>query len=161
MLLVLLSLLSLIFTAILAGVQLTGPAFLNKMLRALEAPDYIRLKRIADAEAPKLARPLMLSALGLTLAATVTALVTGMVLVGTLLAVGFIALVVTLLAILRGDLPINQAMAHWIPDAPPADWRAVRDQWERHFAVRVASNLVALVAIAASVTVTTYVALAM
>ena len=29
---------------LLAGVHLTGPAFLNKMLRALEAPDYALAK---------------------------------------------------------------------------------------------------------------------
>lgn len=151
MLLTVLALLALTCATLLAGVQLTGPVFFNKMLHALEAPEYVRLKRIADAEAPKLAQPLMLAALALTLAATVTAFVTSAFIGGTLLAGGFVTLVVTLLAIIRGDLPINRVMAEWKPEAPPADWRAVRDSWERFFIVRVASNLVALVVLLVAV----------
>ena len=61
------------------------------------------------------------------------------------------ALVVTLAAILRGDLPINVRMATWPADGLPTDWQAVRTEWERWFAVRVVATLVAVVALGAAV----------
>jgi len=35
-----------------------------------------------------------------------------------------------------GTVPINQAALDWSPEAPPSDWRALVDRWERLNTVR-------------------------
>jgi len=64
--------------------------------------------------------------------------------------------VATLLAILRGDLPINQRMSGWTVADVPSDWQDIRRQWERYFTIRVATNALALVATAVAVLVSAY-----
>ncbi|WP_372959223.1 hypothetical protein [Microbacterium sp.] len=137
--------------ALLLGVHATGLFVLNPVLRSMEVRVYVPVKHAVDRTAPRLAKPLMLACLAVTTAALFAAVLTGAMISAVADAVALIALVVTLLAILRGDLPINRSMAHWSPDAPPADWRTTRTRWERFFGIRTATNLVALLAIGVSV----------
>lgn len=140
-------LIALVLTAMLLGVHLFGVFAMNLAMSALDFDVYIRTKQSFDVVVPRFARPLMLGALISTAMATFVAIL--QIGVGASLAcgVGLAALAVTLLAILRGDLPINQAMASWSPENPPDDWQQVRTQWERFFAVRTAANAVALLAL--------------
>lgn len=146
-----LSLAALLPVALLLGVHLTGHIALNPVLRAMNAELYIPVKRAIDITAPKLAKPLMLSGLAVTAAAVIAASITGSAAVAVVNAVALLALIVTLLAILRGDLPINRSMANWSPEKPPADWHATRARWERFFGFRVAANAVALLAVVVAV----------
>jgi hypothetical protein len=40
------------------------------------------------------------------------------------------------LVTLRVNVPINRTMQGWQADAPPAEWRALRDRWERFHGIR-------------------------
>ncbi|MGM7699799.1 hypothetical protein [Microbacterium sp. A84] len=139
-----LSLTALVLIALLLGVHLTGYFALNPALRMMDASVYIPVKRAIDLTAPRLAKPLMLSCLAVTAAALIAAAFTGAVIVVAADAVTLAALVLVLLAILRGDLPINRGMASWSADEPPAEWRTIRARWERFFGLRVAANTLAL-----------------
>lgn len=56
---------------------------------------------------------------------------------GTLLAIGVIAISVGV------NVPINKLVCEWAPDAPPANWAAVRARWTRFHAIRTNMSLVA------------------
>lgn len=143
----------LVLAAVLLGVHLTGLVALNPALRAMEERVYVPMKRAVDVTAPRLAKPLMLSSLAATAGTLVTAAATGAVPVVAASATALAALFLTLLAILRGDLPINRAMASWSSEDLPANWREVRVRWERFFMLRVVTNTIALLASAVAVLV--------
>lgn len=46
-------------------------------------------------------------------------------------------------------VPINNQIARWQPDAPPADWRELRRRWDTLHAIRVGFLIVALILLAA------------
>lgn len=50
--------------------------------------------------------------------------------------VGVASLVVMVISTLIINAPINSAIDTWNPDAPPADWQALRDRWEMGHALR-------------------------
>lgn len=147
MLAIVLTLAATVLVALLLGVHLTGAFLLNPALRMLDTGDYIRAKQAVDRTAPRLAKPLMLTCLVVTTLALGTVVLEGAVVAVIGCAIALVALVATLLAILRGDVPINRRMADWSPSDPPANWLSVRDEWERFFTLRSVANLVALIAL--------------
>ncbi len=147
------SVVALILSALLAGLHLSGMS-LNPVMRTLDGPTYLAVKQAADREFPKIAKPLMLASLTVTVVLAVTAAVLGHADVLVLGLAATAALLVTLLAILRGDLPINRAMASWTPSTLPGNWAAVRSAWEKSFAVRVVANAIAVAMLAVAVGVT-------
>lgn len=108
----------------------------------MDAATYIRVKQLFDKHVPRFAKPVMLGSIITTLAATIAALWLEPR-VAVLCGIALIALVITLLSIIRGDLPINRVMAGWSPDNPPQHWRPVRARWERFCGKRAISNAVA------------------
>lgn len=56
---------------------------------------------------------------------------------------GVVAMVVWTVTTFAGTAPLNQALAEWDPEAPPADWRAVIAKWERMDTVRAVAAVVA------------------
>jgi uncharacterized membrane protein len=48
-----------------------------------------------------------------------------------------------MLATFFGTVPINAAALGWSPEAPPANWKAQVDRWERLNTVRAWAALVA------------------
>jgi uncharacterized membrane protein len=52
--------------------------------------------------------------------------------------------VVTTLAV---NVPINAATSRWDPEQPPADWRAIRQRWERFQGIRTVPLLIAFILI--------------
>jgi uncharacterized membrane protein len=52
-------------------------------------------------------------------------------------------LLVWILVTLFGTVPINEAALDWRPDAPPANWRALVDRWERLNTVRTCAAVLA------------------
>lgn len=148
MTLLLISVMALLTTGLLAGVHLAGGVGLNPALRSLDGPTYLAVKIALDREFPRLARPLMLISIAAGAAVVIAGVLAGRPTVTAAAAVATVALVGTLVAILRGDLPINVQMASWPADGMPADWQRVRARWERFFAVRVVTTSVAVVALA-------------
>jgi len=151
-----LSLGSLVLISLLLGVHLFGQVSLNPALHAQSASAYVPMKLALDASAPRLAKPLMQVSLVLALVTVAAAVVSGQVVASMSSAVALIALAGTLLAILRGDLPINRRMSTWNAEEPPADWQATRARWERFFAIRVATNGLALAAMVIAVVASAY-----
>ena len=130
------SLAAVVLLGISAGVHLCGTAALNPALRAPDAPAYVAVKQSADRHFPVLMKPLILAGLVALLAQAVLALLDGSPVVAALVATGLVAAVLALVAVLRGDLPINERMAGWQGDDPPADWRTWQARWERFFRLR-------------------------
>ncbi|MEH3075754.1 MAG: hypothetical protein PGN11_03625 [Quadrisphaera sp.] len=137
--------LSVVSTGLVAGVHLSGLP-LAEALRTLGPADYTTTKQALDVSYPRLMKPLLLATLALlaaSLAAQALAQRRGTVASsGVALAAGLVVLV----AVLRGDLPLNEQVAGWDPLAPPAGWEAVRADWERWFAVRTTASAVAFTA---------------
>lgn len=138
----LLVLVAAVLTTMLLGVHLFGPLVLNRVMADMDAATYIRVKQLFDEYAPRFAKPVMLGSIFTTLAATIASLWFE-ARVAVLCGIALIALVITLLSIVRGDLPINRMMAGWSPNNPPEEWRLVRARWERFFRFRTVSNAVA------------------
>ena len=141
---------SLLAAGLLAGVHLTGWLMLVPLLRSLPYERYVPVKQRLDHDAPRLARPLLLTALAVTAVTVAVAVVTrstaGAV-PGVAAVAALFALVVTLVAVLRGDLPINVAMGGWDVSDPPSDWERTRARWEHFFVIRVVATSVAAVAL--------------
>ena len=136
-----------------AGIHLFGVAALNPTWRELDGPAYLLVKQAADRRFPALMRPFTLLGLVAVLALAVVATVAGEQPAGALAGVGAVAAGVGLVAVLRGDLPINQRMATWTATDLPATWRADRRRWERWFAVRTAAAVVAAAACLAALAI--------
>ena len=134
-----------LLAAVLTGMHVAGIGALNPALSALPAAVFIPVKHELDSAFPKLARLVMLASLAAGAALPVAAAVTGRVALAGLAAAALISLVVTLLAILRGDLPLNRQMAAWSAQDPPPHWRDTLTRWEHYFAVRTAASVAALV----------------
>lgn len=56
---------------------------------------------------------------------------------------GVLALLVWFLVTLFGIVPVNEAAIEWSPDAPPGNWRALVDRWERLNTIRAWAALLA------------------
>ncbi len=139
---------ALVLVAALAGVHLAGTVGMNPALRSLDAHCYVTMKQAADVAFPRLAKPLLLGGLIVTAAAIAVAPSTAGTGVVALLVGAFALLVVALVAVLRGDLPINRAMAGWDPLDPPAGWDGARARWEYFFSLRTATTVLATVCLA-------------
>lgn len=147
------SVIAVILLGISAGVHLGGIGALNPALRALDAATYTAAKQSLDQHFPGLMKPLTLAGLLALLLQVVLAGVAAQPVAAGLAALALLAAVSALVAVLRGDLPINAAMATWDRAAPPGDWSSWRERWERYFRVRtVATSVAFLAALAALVT---------
>lgn len=144
-------LIALVLVAVLAGVHLSGIVGLNPALRSLDIGTYVPVKQAVDGAFPRLARPLLLGSLLITTAAALVAVRDHQPAAAVLLVLAVALLVVTLLAVLRGDLPINREMGTWDPVSPPVEWEAIRSRWERFFGVRTAASLLATACATAAV----------
>jgi hypothetical protein len=134
---------AIVLVGLLAGVHLAGLGGLNRALRALPAEVYIATKQSMDREIPGLAKPLTIASLLAMAATATTAAASGAAAVALLAGAGLLAGLVALVAVLRGDLPINERMDTWDPAAPPADWQRWRERWEGAFVVRATALLIA------------------
>lgn len=49
---------------------------------------------------------------------------------------------VSLIIAVKGNVPINREMDHWLPDAPPKDWEQVRDRCLRYHYLRGKAEII-------------------
>jgi len=56
---------------------------------------------------------------------------------------GVLAWLIWILVTLFGTVPINERAIEWRPDAPPGNWKAIVDRWERLNTVRTWAALMA------------------
>lgn len=126
-----------------AGIHVVGVLALNPSLRAVDAPTYLAIKQSMDRRFPVLMKPLTLTGVAALLGLTVLAAIDGRADVAVPAGVGLVSAVVALVAVVRGDLPINERMAGWTVDSLPPDWQDWRLRWERFFLARTVATLVA------------------
>jgi uncharacterized membrane protein len=91
---------------------------------------------------------LQLAALAVSLALTITAGGQGKAACGVLAGLAVLSIVANIVATVRGDLPINVAMASWRPDNPPSDWEGQRARWDAFNRIRTAVAVTALLLLA-------------
>jgi len=132
--------LTLVLVGVLCGMQVSGFAGLNPVLRSLDDGPYIELKQALDRAYEPVARPLMLSSLVATAALVTVSGLRSETPIAVLAAFALLGLLLTVAAILRGDLPINRLMASWRSTEPPSGWQRLRARWERFFTVRTVAS---------------------
>ena len=49
---------------------------------------------------------------------------------------GLVLIIGDMVVTLLGNVPINRLVQSWRPDEPPAEWKRVRDRWERFHTLR-------------------------
>jgi len=125
-------------TGLLAGVNL-GSAFARRGTDLLSGDAWISMHQAEDAVFRRIMPPFLLSTIALSVVAAILAshLMRWLFAVSTLLVMFDLVVTVTRL------VPINRAIANWLPSAPPADWRQVRRDWSRLHTVRTWPVLVA------------------
>lgn len=71
----------------------------------------------------------------------------GLLFVAALLA--FLALVLDVVLMMKGNLPINDVINTWTADTIPADWASYRDKWFHIFRYRQAANVLGFLSLLA------------
>jgi hypothetical protein len=132
---------------VLAGTHVVGALGLNPALRGLRGAVYVPAKQAIDVAMPRYARPVTQAGVVLAAALAVVAAVAGAAGIAGLAAVAAAFEIIGLVAVLRGDLPINRQMSTWDAASPPPDWRATVARWERFFLIRTVATTAAFVAV--------------
>ncbi|CUU55539.1 Uncharacterized membrane protein [Parafrankia irregularis] len=143
---------SLVLTGLVAGTMTIGLVAVRPALHSLPTTSYVLVKQAFDISYPKLMKPLQITSLLSAVALTVAAAVDGASTSAIFAAVASAAVLTNILVTVRGDLPINNAMATWKPEAPPSDWQAQRARWDFFNSIRTTAAVSALVLLAVAAT---------
>jgi uncharacterized membrane protein len=130
---VLLEFVGLFPAGMLAGAELVVRYGIRAPLAALDDEAHIRLRQALIKPLRILVPSLYLPAFALGIA---VAIVEGAGAGYAFRWAGVLALLVWTIATFFGTVPINEAALDWRPDAPPSDWKALVDRWERLNTVR-------------------------
>ncbi|MCK9920541.1 DUF1772 domain-containing protein [Frankia sp. AgPm24] len=145
---------SLVLTGLVAGTMTIGLVAVRPAMHTLPATTYVTVKQAFDVSYPKFMKPLQITSLFSTVALAVAAAVAGPTTSAILAAIAAVAVFTNIIVTVRGDLPINNAMATWTPDAPPSDWQSHRARWDFFNSIRTIAALTALVLLALAATTT-------
>jgi hypothetical protein len=131
------------------GVEIT---LNNGVLRALPATAFVPLHQRRERAHARLMPPLVTLALLATLGAAFSwRAQPGRVYLT--LASGLAVLVVMVVTLVV-DVPLNRRIQRWLPDAPPDNWRTLRDRWMRSNDLRTVVSVAALALLLAGVALT-------
>jgi Anthrone oxygenase len=131
------------------GVEIT---LNNGVLRALPATSFVQLHQRRERAHARLMPLLVTLALLATLgAASGWRAQPGRVYLT--LASGLAVLVVMVVTLVV-DVPLNRRIQRWLPDAPPDNWRTLRDRWMRSNDLRTVVSVAALALLLAGVALT-------
>jgi uncharacterized membrane protein len=127
-------------TGLLAGLNL-GSAFARRASAVLQGDVWITAHQAEDAIFSRIMPPFLISTIVLSvLAAILASHPARWLFAGSALLVVFdLVLTVTRL------VPLNRAIANWLPSAPPDDWRRVRSDWSGLHGVRTGAVIVAAI----------------
>jgi uncharacterized membrane protein len=139
---------ALVSSGLVAGVLFIGLVAVQPALRSVTPGTYVTVKQAFDRTYPPFMRPLQLTALAVSLALTVTAGVQGKATCAVLAGLAFLSIAVNIVVTVRGDLPINVAMASWRADDPPSDWEHHQARWDTFNKIRTVAAVTALVLLA-------------
>ena len=143
---------SLVVTGLVAGTLTVGLVAVRPAMHSLPPTPYVLVKQAFDVSYPRMMKPLQLASLLATIALAVAAGVAGATACAVLAAVAAACVLTNILVTVRGDLPINNAMATWKPEAPPPDWREQRARWDFFNSIRTTAAVSALVLLALAAT---------
>lgn len=143
---------SLVLTGLVAGTMTVGLVAVRPALRSLPTTSYVQVKQAFDISYPKLMKPLQIVSLVVTAALAIAAGVDGETTCAVLAAIATVAVLTNIIVTVRGDLPINNAMATWQPEAPPSDWQSQRARWDFFNTIRTSAAVIALVLLALAAT---------
>jgi hypothetical protein len=139
-----LSTVGLLFAGLLAGAEVVVRYGVRGPLAALDDAAHIRMRQALIRTLRVLVPALYLPALLLGVA--------GAIIGGAATRwAGVAALLVWTAATFFGTVPINEAALGWAPDAPPADWVALVERWERLNTVRTVAAVAAFCCFLAAV----------
>jgi uncharacterized membrane protein len=139
---------SLFFAGLLAGAEFVVRYGVRGPLAALDDRAHIQLRhgliRTLRVLVPSIAVPAFVSAIA---AAILDGTEAGFVLRWS----GVVALLIWFLVTLFGTVPINASAFEWQPDAPPPNWKALVERWERLNTVRTGAAVLAYAFLLATV----------
>lgn len=143
---------SLVLTGLVAGTMTVGLVAVRPALHSLTPTSYVLVKQAFDVSYPKLMKPLQLSSLLSTVTLAGAAGADGATTCAVLAALAAVSVLTNIIVTVRGDLPINNAMAAWRPEAPPADWESQRARWDYFNTIRTVAAVTGLVLLATAAT---------
>lgn len=143
---------SVVLTGLGAGTLTVGLVAVRPAMHSLSPTSYVTVKQAFDISYPRLMRPLQLGSLLATIGLTAAAGATGATACATFAGLAAACVLINILVTVRGDLPINNAMATWRPDDPPADWLQHRARWDQFNTIRTAAAVCGLVLLALAAT---------
>jgi hypothetical protein len=132
------------------GVEIT---LNNGVLRALPATAFVQLHQRRERVHARLMPLLVTLALLATLGAAYSWRAPQVRLYLTL--ASGLAVLVVIVVTLVVDVPINRRIQRWLPDAPPDNWRTLRDRWMRSNDIRTVAAVAALTLLLVGVTLGT------
>jgi uncharacterized membrane protein len=138
---------SLVLVGLVAGTLLATQLGQLRVQNTLDARDFTLVKHSFEVAVGKV-MPVLVIAAGLSIVPPVFLLYSrGLV--------AFFAVVLALLlwagvivATLIYNVPVNALAVEWNPDAPPANWEELRDQWHRGQTIRTPLAIAAFAAVA-------------
>jgi uncharacterized membrane protein len=137
---------SAVSTGLFAGLLWTFAVGVDPMAATLDGPSYTRVWQTLIGTIDRGIWPVLLLAMLGPLVSLVAmrhsyrSRVFGLTLLGFLLfAFGVMVFTVTL------NVPINNYVLSWNPDAPPADWMAARDRWDMLNWIRTPISIIAFI----------------
>jgi uncharacterized membrane protein len=129
-------------TGLLAGIEFIVCFGVRAPLRVLDDQPHIQLRQALI----KRLRVLVPAVFVLTVLSAIAAAVLEGAAPGFVFrCAGLLAMLVWTVATFNGTVPINEAVLTWRPDAPPENWKAIIQRWERLDAVRTWAALAAFV----------------
>ncbi|ETA01118.1 hypothetical protein CcI156_17330 [Frankia sp. CcI156] len=143
---------SLVLTGLVAGTLTVGLVAVRPAMHSLPPTPYVMVKQAFDISYPRMMKLLQITNLIATIALAVAAGVTGATACAVLAGIVAACVLTNILVTVRGDLPINNAMATWQPESPPADWREQRARWDFFNSIRTTAAVIALVLLALAAT---------
>ncbi len=141
------TLVSLLLVGLVAGIFLATQLGQVRVQNTLEARDFTLVKHSFEVALGGV-MPVLVIAAGISIGVLVGlhwsagALRLALVLVALVLWVGVIVVTLTY------NAPVNSLAAQWDPNAPPANWVALRDQWHLEQAIRTTPAIASFAAIA-------------
>jgi uncharacterized membrane protein len=127
---------ALFLTGILAGEEFVIRYGVRGPLAALDDRSHIQFRQ-------GLIRTLRVLVPAIFLPAFVTGIISAILVGNGFLWAGVLALLTWILLTIFGTIPINESASGWRPDAPPANWKALIDRWERLNTVRAWAAILA------------------
>jgi uncharacterized membrane protein len=137
---------SLVVVGLVAGIFLATQLGQLRVQNTLDARDFTLVKHSFEVAVGKV-MPVLVIAAGMSIAPLIFLLRSS----GPRFLAVVLALILwagVIIATLVFNAPVNALAVEWNPEAPPANWEALRDQWHRGQTIRTSLAIAAFAAIA-------------